>query len=535
MPKGYVSIILHAHLPYVRHPEHDNFLEERWLFEAISETYIPLINSFESLLDEGVDFRITMTLTPPLVSMLSDPLLQGRYIHYLEKLIELTEKEVYRTEHQPEINRLAHMYNAKYRSDLYTFRDKYHCNILTAFKALQASGKLEIIACAATHGFLPLMSVVPQSMNAQISIGVKSYESFFGQKPKGIWLPECGYIPSLEKALKDNGIEYIITESHGIMYASPRPVFGTYAPVVTPNGIVAFGRDIESSKQVWSSEEGYPGDYDYREFYRDIGYDLDFEYIKDYISTDGKRIQTGIKYHRITGKTSDKHIYNPDWARNKAELHAGNFMFNREKQIGHLAEKMNKPPIVVCPYDAELFGHWWYEGPHWLYTLIKKIYHDQDTYRLITPFEYMSENPIMQVSSPCASSWGYRGYNEVWLNSSNDWIYSHLHKSSELMTELANENEFADGIKKDALNQAARELLLAQSSDWAFIMKTGTVVEYAHKRTKDHIGRFNKLYHDIKENTIDEEWLRDIEYKDNLFPEMDYRVYSNTECKAGNL
>lgn len=527
MIKGYVAFVLHAHLPYVRHPEQDNYLEERWLFEAISETYIPLINSFESLINEGVEYRVTMSLTPPLLTMLSDPLLQARYINYLEKLIGLTEKEIERTRQNSDLYSLAVMYNEKYKADLNVFRGKYKCNLITAFKNLQNSGRLEIIACAATHGFLPLLSVKPEAVKAQITVGVKTYEKYFGTKPKGIWLPECGYVPAVEAALKENNIEYIITESHGVLFANPRPVFGTYSPIVCPNGIVAFGRDIESSKQVWSANEGYPGDYDYREFYRDIGYDQDYDYIKDYISSDGKRIHTGIKYHRITGKTEDKLPYNPDWARDKANLHAGNFMFNREKQIEYLCEKMDRPPIIVCPYDAELFGHWWYEGPYWLYSLFKKIHYDQKVFKLITPGEYMLENPIMQVSTPCASTWGYKGYNEVWINTSNDWIYKHLHKSTERMVELANENQFTDGLKKDALNQAARELLLAQSSDWAFIMKTGTMVQYAEKRTKDHIGRFTKLYHDIKEDSIDEGWLRDIEYKDNIFPELDYTVYSS--------
>lgn len=528
MNKGYVALILHAHLPYVRHPEHDGYLEERWLYEAISETYIPLINAFEALLNEGVYYRITMSITPPLLSMLTDELLQNRYIRYLEKLIELSEKEIKRTEYQPEFNRLARLYNEKYKSDLHIFRDKYNCNIVTAIKDLQDTGVLEIITSAATHGFLPLLSATPEAVKAQVTIGVRAYERYFGKRPKGIWLPECGYTPSVETVLKDNDLEYIITETHGIMFANPKPVFGTFSPIVTPNGIVAFGRDSESSKQVWSSKEGYPGDYDYREFYRDIGYDLDYDYIKDYISPDGQRINTGIKYYRITGKTDNKQPYNPDWARNKADMHAGNFIFNREKQIEYVSDKIGRPPIIVCPYDAELFGHWWYEGPYWLYSLCKKIHYDQSTFKLTTLSEYMEQNPIMQVSTPCASTWGYRGYNEFWLNGSNDWIYKHLHKAGERMSELANENRFADGLKRDALNQAARELLLAQSSDWAFIMKTGTMVQYAEKRTKDHIGRFSKLYHDIKENNIDEVWLRDVESIDNIFPDIDYRVYASS-------
>lgn len=527
LKNGYVAVILHAHLPFVRHPEHSDFLEERWLFEAISETYIPLLNSFETLIEEGIDYRVTMSITPPLLTMLTDSLLQERYIRYLKKLVQLSEKEMERTEDQPEFHNLAEMYREKYKNDLYIFRDKYKCNIVAAFKELQDTGKLEIIACAATHGYLPIMNVTPQAINAQITIGVEVYEEYFGKKPRGIWLPECGYDPVVDSFLRNNGIEYIITESHGVLFANPRPVFGTFSPIVTPNGIVAFGRDMESSKQVWSAQEGYPGDPDYRDFYRDIGYDLDYDYIKNYILSDGERIQTGIKYYRITGKTNDKQPYNPESAKGKADIHAIDFISNREKQIKYLNGLMDRPPIIVCPYDAELFGHWWFEGPYWLYSLFKNIDLNQDTFQLTTLSEYMTANPIMQVSSPCASSWGYKGFSEVWLNNSNDWIYRHLHKSAERMVELANQYKSAEGLMKDALNQAAREVLLAQSSDWAFIMKTGTMVQYAVKRTRDHIGRFFRLYHDIKENSIDEAWLKDTQSRDNIFPDIDYRIYSS--------
>jgi 1,4-alpha-glucan branching enzyme len=201
LTKGYVALILHAHLPYVRHPEYSNFLEEKWLFEAISETYLPIIDVFEKLISEKANYYLTMSITPTLLSMLTDSLLQNKYIKYLEKLIELSEKEVERTRNNPDFHHLAVMYNKKYKNDLYIFKDKFKCNIVKAFKKLQDSGRLEIIAGAATHGFLPLMGVIPETVNAQITVGVKSYEKHFGKKPRGIWLPECGYIPAVEKVL----------------------------------------------------------------------------------------------------------------------------------------------------------------------------------------------------------------------------------------------------------------------------------------------------------------------------------------------
>lgn len=527
MEKGYLSFILHAHLPYVRHPEYHAFLEEDWLFEAITETYIPLIEVFEKLVEDNVDFRLTMSLTPPLVSMLADEVLQSRYLQYLDKRIHLAGLEVERTKHQPEFLRLAQMYLKYFKNARFVFAEKYRRNIVTAFKNFQDMGKLEIITCGVTHGYLPLMNGNVNAMRAQIKVAVDHYEKHFGRKPRGIWLPECGYEPGIDQILKEAGIRFFITETHGILYASPRPKYGIFAPVYCPSGVAAFGRDLESSKQVWSSKEGYPGDFAYRDFYRDVGFDLDYDYVKPYLHGDGKRGNLGIKYYRITGKTNHKEPYQPAVALDRAAEHAGNFMFNREKQIEHLASIMDRKPLIVAPYDAELFGHWWHEGPYWINFLFRKIAFDQKTIALITPMEYLERYPVNQVSTPSYSSWGYKGYNEYWLNEKNDWIYRHLHKAAERMVELAKAYPQTNGnvMLTRGLSQAARELLLAQSSDWAFIMKTGTMVEYAVKRTKEHLFNFNKLYDDIRSNAIDTKWLSGIEDKNNVFPDIDYRVY----------
>ena len=523
--KGYVSFILHAHLPFIHHPESEDYLEEEWLFEAISETYIPLLLNFKKLEEEKVDFRLTMSITPPLLSMLDNKLLQRRYIKYLKKHIELCKKEIIRTAYDKRLNELSHYYLDRYSNDLYVFKDLYNCNLIEAFKYFQDKGFLEIITCGATHGYFPILYLNEKTVKAQIGVGVQTYEKYFGKKPRGIWLPECGYVPEADKYLKEFGIEYIITESHGILYADPTPIYGTFAPIVSPEGVIAFGRDIESSKQVWSSICGYPGDFNYREFYRDIGYDADYEYIKPYIAKNGVRVNTGIKYHRITGKTEFKDYYNVQWAMDSAEKQAGHFLDSRVNQINELSSFMHTPPIVVCPYDAELYGHWWYEGPYWLYILFKKIYYNDCNFKLITPGEYIDKYPQIQISSPCRSSWGANGYSEVWLNPSNDYAHKHLHVAGDKMCELAKTFPNAKGLKKKALNQCARELLLAQSSDWLFIITHGTMVDYAKKRIKDHIGRFTLLYDQIKNDKIDEEFLNDVSKKDKIFPDIDYMIY----------
>ena len=524
--KGYVNFVLHAHLPYIHHPESEDYLEEEWLFEAISETYIPLLLNFKKLEEEHVDFRLTMTMSPPLLNMLDNKLLQKRYIKYLNKHIELAEKKEKRTVYDSRLNNLSKYYLNRYTNDLHVFKDIYNCELIKGFKHFQDIGVLEIITCGATHGYFPILYINEKTVRAQIAVGVQTYKKFFGKAPRGIWLPECGYVPEADKYLKEFGIEYAIVETHGILYADPTPIYGTYAPIVSHGGLVAFGRDLESSRQVWSSINGYPGDFNYREFYRDIGYDCDYEYIKPYIASNGARVNTGIKYYRITGKDCPKDYYDIQWAKDSAEKQAGHFMDCRTKQIDHLASYMNVPPIITCPYDAELYGHWWYEGPYWLYILFKKIYYDECNFKLITPSEYIDMYPQMQVSTPCRSSWGANGYSEVWLNQTNDYAHRHLHKAGDRMCELASmfPNE-GNTLRRQALNQCARELLLAQSSDWLFIITNGTMVEYAHKAIKDHIGRFTKLYYQIKNNKIDAKYLLDIFDKDDIFPEIDYMIY----------
>jgi 1,4-alpha-glucan branching enzyme len=187
---------------------------------------------------------------------------------------------------------------------------------------------------------------------------------------------------------------------------------------------------------------------------------------------------------------------------------------------------MDRKPIIVAPYDAELFGHWCYEGPAWLNYLIRKVAFEQDAVAFCTASDYLSANPRNQSCSPSFSSWGFKGYSEVWLEGSNDWLYRHLHKMEERMVESAQRIPDAAGVTRRTLNQMARELLLAQSSDWAFIMKTGTMVQYAVRRTKEHIANFNRLFEELEQEKIDESFLSLLESHNNIFPNINYRVYA---------
>ena len=529
MPHGYLALVLHAHLPFVRHPEAPSYMEEEWFFEAITETYAPLLLAFERLGRDDIDFRLTLSFSPSLLSMMTDELLKERYGRKLDQLIELAEKEVDRTGREDHaFHELAKMYRHRFHEIRDCWR-RYDGDLVRGFRALQDAGRLEIITCTATHPFFPLLDRNWAAFRAQIHTAADLYERLFGRRSQGMWLGECGYVPGVDELMRDEGIRFFFVDTHGVLFAEPRPLYGVHAPIYCRSGVAAFGRDIESSKQVWSAQEGYPGDPVYRDFYRDIGFDLPHDYIKPYIHSEGIRTFTGFKYFAVTHRKShDKRPYDPHLAYVRAAEHAGNFMFNRERQVEHLRANMDRRPIVVAPYDAELFGHWWYEGPTFLELFFRKLQYDQGAVAPITPSGYLHEYPTNQVATPSLSSWGEKGYGDYWCNGSNGWVYRHLHKMAERMGQLAHRFPDAKGAQRRALDQAAREVMLAQSSDWAFIMKTGTTVPYATKRTNDHVKRFSRIHDDLVSGIdVDEAWLAEVERRDNLFPDVDYRVYGS--------
>jgi 1,4-alpha-glucan branching enzyme len=522
--QGYLSLVLHAHLPFVRHPEHEKFLEESWLFEAVTETYLPLLQVLEGWRRDGMTAPLTLCLSPTLCAMLNDPLLQRRYERHLNGLIDLAEKEIHRTHWDRAFRELAWMYHHRFT----TIRDAwdfYRGDLVAAFRKFQDEGRVEIITTAATHALLPLLANHPPSIRAQIFTARDHYRACFGRNPRGIWLPECAYVAGVETFLQEADIRWFILDTHGILHARPRPRYGTFAPIYTPNGIAAFGRDYDSSRQVWSKQEGYPGDPRYRDFYRDIGFDLDFDYVRPHLPSPETRGFTGLKYYRITGGTGDKQIYDRGAALQGAAGHAQHFLDARAEQARQIAGLLDRPPLVVAPYDAELFGHWWYEGPEFLDYLARKLCFDQKMISLITPGEYLTRHPTNQIATPSASSWGEEGYLRAWLNDKNEWIYPHLQVAQERMTQLAREFPKAAGMEARALRQAARELLLAQASDWPFILRAGTSPDYARRRVKDHLLRFIALHDQLTATRVDENWLREAEARDNLFPDVDWNYW----------
>jgi 1,4-alpha-glucan branching enzyme len=521
--RGRLALVLHSHLPFVRHPEFAEPLEENWLFECMTETYIPLLLMMRRLANEGIAFRLTMSLTPTLVAMFEDPLLRGRFLRRLDNLMELSEKEVARTRDDRRFGPLAR----SCRKRLAEVRDAYTGllgrDLTGAFASLQETGYLEILASSATHAFLPLLKDDEPAVRTQIRLGTERYKQAFGREPCGFWLPECGYYPGLDRLLADSGIRHTVLETHGLTRAQPGPIYGVYAPVRSPAGLALFGRDPDSSRQVWSAAEGYPGDYNYREFYRDIAYDLDAAYIAPHIHPAGIRIDTGFKYYRITGKTERKKPYNPRKAADTAVGHAGDFIAKTLRKLDDLGPAAGPAPLFVAPFDTELFGHWWHEGPLWLEALIREMSGAKGRLRMVTLSGYLEGHPDLQEVAPPMSSWGEQGYNSKWLNPSNDWIYKYLYHASKSLRTAAASNRASAGLARRALNQAFRELLLAQASDWAFMMEGGKTARYAAKRIRTHLIRIDRLVKQVSSGAVDPAWLQALELQDNIFGRLDYR------------
>jgi 1,4-alpha-glucan branching enzyme len=523
---GYLALILHAHLPFVRHPEHEHFLEEDWFFEALTESYIPLLRMMQRLTEDGVQFKLTMSLTAALCAMLQDQLLCERYVRHLDLLIDLSAREQKRNRKDPQLRELAGFYFKIFCEARSFFVDQYKCDLLASFRELRESGGVEIIASAATHGLLPLLQSAsggsPEAARAQILIGRDIYVDLFGIEPAGFWLPECAYARGLESFLQEANIRWFVLDAHGLLFGEPCPVRSIYAPCYAPAGPAAFARDRDSSRQVWSAQGGYPGDPAYREFYRDAGFDLSLEHLGP--AGRGTRKFSGVKYHRITGPGDEKDLYDPIAAEKVTATQALHFFEERRRQIREVSIA-GLAPIVVVPFDAELFGHWWFEGPLFLEQFIRQAARHRD-FHLLTPSEYLAANPTQQIVEPATSTWGENGYFDVWLNPSNAWIYPQLQIAGQRMSEVARRHaEDCSPLANRVLKQLARELLLAQSSDWAFLMKTGAAREYATKRTTDHLGRFNRLHHQLATNRIVEEFLCECESRDNLFPNVNWRYY----------
>ncbi|CAN5262656.1 1,4-alpha-glucan branching protein [soil metagenome] len=560
---GAFTFVLHSHLPYAREAGMWPHGEE-WVHEGISETYLPLLDALYDLKEEGVDYRITVSVTPILAEQLGDPLIADHFETFAEERATWAAADVERfTESgDAELKRLAEHYHAWYSSTLKSFRSRHNRDILGALKTLQDEGYIEISTCAATHGYLPLLGR-DSSIFAQLRTGIRSYERSFGRKPTAIWLPECAYRPgrsaeetvdgivrpSIETFLKEQGIRVFFTETHTV--EGGRPVGKAAGEAIGPYGevyqritvepsddlqdepgttykaywvgdaagdVAVLARNNRTGQQVWSGTFGYPGDAAYREFHR-----------KDGVS--------GMQYWAIGAPGTDlgeKPLYNPDLARERTESHADHFAHLVEDLLEEYRAGAGKPGVISSNYDTELFGHWWFEGVAWLKRVLLRLA-QSDKVDLTTATQMVNSYLPDRVVELPESSWGAGGNHSTWMNPETEWMWPVIHGAERRMEALVAENTDPDDDVKRVLAQAGRELLLLQSSDWPFLVTTGQANEYATKRFREHVERFDLMAETAESGELGpgaREQLELLERRDNPFPTIDYRDFAERQGHA---
>lgn len=569
--KGYFSFVLHTHLPYViNHGEWPHGMD--WLYEAAAETYIPLLQEFNSLVEDGISPNVTIGITPILAEQLSSEKFKEGFINYVNQKIDAAREN--RKEFAELNNRnleyLAEMWEERYSKVKEAFSSTYSRDIVSEFKKLQDNGYIEIITCAATHGYLPLLGT-EESIDAQIRIGKEVYKHHFGRDPIGIWLPECAYRPSyewsspisdypkkfyrkgIEEFLFKYDIQYFIVDKSLIMGGESRGVYidrfdslkqlwrqfeKNWKPLEvgeersvyenylvsstgTSKAAVVYGRHENSALQVWSGEWGYPADGRYLEFHK-------------------KHYPGGHRYWKVTDSKADladKMEYYPNDVEDALNSQSDHFVGLLHNYSNEYYSDANKPGIITAPFDTELFGHWWFEGPRWLSKVLRKANNSSEI-KAVKLGEHLANNRPKKVISLPEGSWGQGGFHYIWLNEWTEWTWKHIYAAEDKMVDMADKyKNTLDKMIERILNQMARELLLLESSDWQFLISTWSARDYAENRVAVHNEHICKLEEILlsyemsgRINDSEEKMLARFENTDNVFPDIDFRYW----CRLKN-
>jgi 1,4-alpha-glucan branching enzyme len=559
---NYVTFALHSHLPYVvNHGTWPHGME--WLHEAAAETYLPLLRIFGELEQQGLALKANVNLSPILLEQLSHPVFKDEFPKYLLRKVQAAHKDAedFMLQGERHMVEVARFWQRFYENALRQF-DDLHSNIIRGFQQYYDSGAIEIITCGATHGYFPLLGT-DGSIRAQVRTGVETHQRFFGRKPRGIWLPECGYRPAgpwhfpvslngfgspygkqsieregVEQILAEFELEFFYVDTHLVdsstrftpyqLLAGDVPVAMEipseppqknfyrpyYAASPDPETRVAFfTRDPRTGIQVWSGDHGYPGDPSYLEFHK-------------------KRWPGGNRYWKITGNKIDlglKQPYDPQTALARTRDHAAHFARITADALTRYGPNGPGAPVLTAPFDSELFGHWWFEGPEWLKNVALEYARPESKIKLITCAEYLDRyQPAAYVALP-EGSWGAESNNSVWLNDNTAWTWKHIYPAELSVQQMANSglwrgHEVATRLAK----QICRELLLLESSDWQFLITTKHARDYAEKRFNTHLEQFRTLLdgwrrfeatHQVPPEKIAE--LETIERRDSVFPDLD--------------
>ena len=517
-----LSLILYGHLPFVRHPEKQLPYQELWLFQSISETYIPLLEVFDHLDRDLIPFRVSISLSPALMHMLSDELLIQRYLDYTDKQIEFGAQELESSSEDKQLHSLImNFYNRIVGKRLF-FTERLEKNILKGFDYYQKKGRLEILATAATHAFLPFYTSYPEAMQAQFELAISTYKTEFGKVPGGFWPPELGWNEDLDTWLRNYNFTYTIVDAHALAFARPPAEKGCFYPVKTPQGIIVLGRDFYASEDILMMSL----DPAFRHRQRDQGFELPHDRLGPFLGTEGSRSETGYKYWATGEDGSGKEIYNHALAMEKVKSQAQTFIENRLSKLEEASSLIEGPPLSLCAFDADSLGRFWYEGPEFIEALFREAAKGANL-QFMTPTEYLCklDSTAFQTAAPEFSSLGENGYAEMWLDASNDWLYRHTMRAIERMAEIAERFPDDTGLKERALNQAARELMLVLASDWSKMLYKQEDHDYARNRIESSLRNFTTIYEALGSSYINTEWLTHLEKRNNIFPSINYRIF----------
>jgi 1,4-alpha-glucan branching enzyme len=523
-----ISLTLSLHAPFVRRPKANQAREERWFFESLSETYLPLLEVFERLDAEHIPFKLALSLSPTLCNMLRDEYLLESYLKYTDKQIEFGIRELNSTggSLRQEQRRLTQEFYNQAVDKRILFTERYDKNILRAFDYYQRKGRLELLTTAATHAFLPYYAGYPEAIQAQIETAIASHRTAFGKNPHGFWLPELGWSAELDRYLRLYNFSYTIVDTHGLASPDLADSRGSFYPVRTPAGVYVFARDFYSHRELEGDQAPWQTDPLYRNYQRDAGYELPAEALSVFLTPNGGRNPTGYKYWATGDKPGDQRFYDPEKAEARAREFAVAFLDARISRLKAAGEYLEETPISLCAFDADVFGRFWHEGSAFIEALFREGAR-RDGLQFLNPAEYLYKQTAasFQTVMPEFSSWGFNGYGETWLDASNDWLYRHALRSLERMIELAERFPNETGLKERALNQAAREILLVQNSDWPRMLYTQENAAYARNQLESALRNFTTIYEALGSNYISTEWLTSLERRHNIFPAINYRVF----------